>query len=132
MRMRNVVLTMLLAVMVLAAAGCRTAPIYNVQGAPVTPTVADEVTREEIKDAIIRAGSGLGWRMRPQEPGHMLGVLRLRSHVAKVDIRYDTETYSITYRDSTNLDHQNGQIHSNYNGWIQNLDTAIQNEIAAL
>lgn len=132
MRTRNVVLTMLLAVMLLAAAGCRTAPIYNVQGAPVTPTGADEVSREQVKDAIIRAGSGLGWRMQPQEPGHMLGVLTLRSHVAKVDIRYDTETYSITYRDSTNLDHQNGQIHSNYNGWIQNLDTAIQNQIAAL
>lgn len=87
---------------------------------------------DQVRDAIIRAGGGLGWNMKPVEPGHILGALHLRSHVAKVDIHYDTETYSITYRDSTNLEYQDGNIHSNYNGWIQNLDTAIQNHITMI
>jgi hypothetical protein len=49
-----------------------------------------------------------------------------------VDIRYDTSSYDITYRDSHNLDYDGEKIHSNYNGWIQNLDDAIQNELMTL
>lgn len=129
---RNVLLAVMLAAATVAVSGCRTAPVYNINGAPIAPTGSTEVTMEQVKNAIIRAGAGLGWQMKPIEQGHILGVLNLRSHVAKVDIRYDSETYSITYKDSTNLKYQDGKIHSNYNGWIQNLDTAIQNHITMI
>lgn len=129
---RNALIGVIAIAVTFAVGGCRTAPIYNVSSAPVTPTGSSEVTMDQVRDAIIRAGGGLGWNMKPVEPGHILGALHLRSHVAKVDIHYDTESYSITYRDSTNLEYQDGNIHSNYNGWIQNLDTAIQNHITMI
>lgn len=132
MHTRKVFLAVMLAVATVAASGCRTAPVHNVNGAPIVPTGSTDVTMEQVKNAIIRAGAGLGWQMKPIERGHILGVLYLRSHVAKVDIRYDSETYSITYKDSTNLEYQDGKIHSNYNGWIQNLDTAIRNQITMI
>lgn len=131
MRTRRLLAALAMATLLIALAGCRTAPIHNVENAPVTPT-GDQITMEQVKDAIIRAGSGLGWRMRPVEPGHMVGTLHLRTHMAKVDIRYDTDSYDITYKDSSNLEKKGDKIHSNYNGWIQNLDNAIQNNIAML
>ena len=40
--------------------------------------------------------------------------------------------YSITYKESTNLDYMNGQIHRNYNGWIENLDRDIRANLLSL
>jgi hypothetical protein len=131
MRTRRLLTAFAVATLLIALSACRTAPIHNVQNSPVTPT-GDEITMEQVKDAIIRAGSGLGWRMRPVESGHIVGELHLRSHMAKVDITYDTDSYDITYKDSSNLDKKGDKIHSNYNGWVQNLDNAIQNNIAML
>ena len=56
----------------------------------------------------------------------MTGTLALRTHVAVVDIQFDSKTYSIKYKDSTNLDYTGNSIHKNYNGWIENLDNAIR------
>ena len=86
-----------------------------------------------MKKAIIAAGAGLGWAMNSTEPGHIVGTLNVRSHGAVVDIPYTTESYSILYKDSTNLKYSSsGTIHSNYNGWIQNLNRAIKANLAAL
>jgi hypothetical protein len=112
----------------LALAGCRTAPIHDVVAAPVVSTKAQ--TTQSVEAAIIRAGSGLGWRMAPQGPGRMTGTLALRTHVAVVDIQFDSKTYSIKYKDSTNLDYTGNSIHKNYNGWIENLDNAIRVQLA--
>ncbi len=127
---RNFILAMLVAVSAFTIGGCRSAMIYNVENAPIA--VAEEATMEEVKAAIVRAGAQLGWQMQSVEHGHIIGTLHLRSHMAQVDINYDLDSYDITYRDSRNLDHDNGQIHSNYNGWIQNLDNAIQSQLSTL
>lgn len=128
---RRLLAAFAVAALLIALAACRTAPIHNVQNAPVTPT-GDQVTMEQVKDAIIRAGSELGWRMRPVEPGLIVGTLNVRDHMAKIEVSYDTDSYDITYKDSNNLNKKGDQIHSNYNGWIQNLDNSIQNNIAML
>ena len=116
---------------VAALAGCRTSEGYNVQEAALSSPPAAEMM--EVENAIKRAGGGLGWQIKradPDEPGHLIGRLPIRSHVAVVDIKHNTETFSITYKDSTNLDYdpKKGEIHSNYNGWIQNLRKAIVRE----
>ncbi len=70
--------------------------------------------------------------MKSIAPGHILGVLHLRSHVAKVDITFDTKTFNIQYKDSVNLDYKTedgaNTIHSNYNGWIHRLVAAIMSQ----
>ncbi len=115
----------------LALVACaRTAPVNNVSAAPVNA----EVSQQDVRRAIIRAGSRRGWRMREEGSGHLVGRLELRDHVAEVDIFYDADSYDIEYRSSEelNYDPDAGTIHSNYNGWIQNLDRDIQNEILAI
>ena len=127
-----------LRVLVLAAAsvallaGCRSAPVRDVINEPVVVTGQRQATMEDVEKAIVRAGSATGWRMRPVAPGLMEGTLNLRSHTAIVDITYDTRTYSIKYKDSTNLGYDGRNIHSNYNGWIENLDKGIQTQLVNL
>jgi hypothetical protein len=116
---------------VAALAGCRTSEVYNVQQAALSTPPAAEMM--QVENAIKRAGGGLGWEITRAEadaPGHLIGRLPIRSHVAVVDIKHNTKTFSITYKDSTNLDYdpKKGEIHSNYNGWIQNLRNAIVRE----
>ena len=111
-----------------ALAGCRTAPIYDVIGAPVVTT--KPATMETVRSAITQAGIGLGWRMETQGPGTIRGVLDLRTHHAVVEVTYDTKTYNIKYKDSTNLDYNGTSIHKNYNGWVENLDKAIRMQLA--
>ena len=78
---------------------------------------------------------GLKWEMVVAEPGHIVGTLNLRSHQAVVDIPYTTQMYSITYKSIRNLlhvYHGKAGVHSNYNGWIENLDNAIRTQIIGI
>ncbi|MCG5529934.1 hypothetical protein LRD18_03485 [Halorhodospira halochloris] len=118
----------LVALMVLA--GCRSAAIYNVDNSSINGT--EDVAIEDVEQAIMRAGQDLGWQMDKKEEGHIIATLDIRDHQAVVDIRHNTETYSIEYRDSTNLSYRNGNIHSNYNGWVENLEQRINSNISLL
>ena len=121
--------------MLVLVSGCRTSPVYNVETHGYTTSKAD-YTKEDIQKAIQRAGSGLGWVISIEEPGHAVGTLHIRDHMAKVDILFDMEGYSITYKDSSNLNYDasggEATIHSNYNGWVQNLDNAIRTQLGTL
>jgi hypothetical protein len=110
--------------------GCRSSGIYNVSAAPVVANKT--VSMDDVQKAIVRAGKALGWEMSPVEPGVILGTLRLRTHMAMVNIKYDTKTYSITYKDSSNLNYTGDSIHKNYNGWILNLDSGIRTQLTNL
>lgn len=112
---------------------CAPTMVRNVTDAPVVSNKAS-LTLDDVRVAITRAGTGLGWIMIEEQPGLIKGTLKLRSHEAVIDVAYDTSVYSIRYVDSTNLNYNEskGTIHKNYNGWIQNLDNAIQRELSAL
>jgi len=120
-----------LALLFVVLGACRSTPVYNVQDAAIA-TGATNANMRDVEKAIVRAGTSLGWSMKPAGSGSMIGTLNLRKHVAVVDIRYNTKTYSILYKDSQNLDYNGSSIHSNYNGWIQNLNRAIQAQFATL
>lgn len=115
-------------------AGCRTAVLYNVNDASIVTASGKSASMEEVKGAIIAAGSELGWNMTPTSPGHIEGSIAVRGHAAVVDIPYSTQAYSIIYKSSTNLkyDPESGIIHSNYNGWIQKLDNSIRAKLGVL
>jgi uncharacterized lipoprotein YajG len=122
-----------LAVAALVFAGCSTTqPIHNVQSSPIILPPGKTVTQQEVTTAIMRAGTRLGWQMQPEGPGKLSGRIALRTHTAVINVEHDTKSYSIKYRDSTNLDAKDGMIHKNYNGWIQNLDKNIRAELTLL
>ena len=96
---------------------------------PVVVTTGKTATPDNVRDAIMRAGAGLGWTMKPTAPGVVNGTISLRTHTAEVEVQYNTQSYNIVYKNSTGLDAENGQIHKNYNGWIENLNNAIHREL---
>lgn len=129
--MKKLNLILLLAVMssVLMLTACRTAPVLNVHDAGIPQ--AKPMTMDEVTASIILAGSGLGWNMTAVKPGLIQGTLNIRAHQAVVDITYSTTEYNIDYKSSNNLKYDGTKIHSNYNGWVQNLNRAINNQLAS-
>lgn len=103
-------------------AGCRVVPVQNVTDAPFT---REAPSLEVAARAITVAGANLGWQVTEEEPGHLIGRLPLRTHLAIVDIYHDRETYSIQYKDSANLRYDGQNIHANYARWIANLQKGI-------
>jgi len=115
-----------------ALTACNTlAPIQNVSSVPVSNSSNKPMTAAEVRNAIVRAGAGLGWIMKDAGPGTINGTLILRTHTAEVTIPYSPTSYSIVYKSSTNLQESGGMIHRNYNGWIQNLNRGINAQLAA-
>lgn len=130
MKLRSLAVVALVAVMALVT-GCRTAPVYNVDNAPVS-TTSGNASMDQVRDAIVQAGVSLGWQMKPVKPGLIIGTLNLRTHMAQVDINYNTQAYSIHYKASNNLKYDGANIHSNYNGWVERLDQAIRARLSPL
>ncbi len=74
-------------------------------------------------EAVIRAGAmRRAWAIEKEAPGVLVGTLRLREHLAVVEIRHDATHFGIDYRASENLaEHGDGYIHHNYNRWLDDL-----------
>jgi hypothetical protein len=106
-------------------------PILNISNASVTSASGRPLTNDQVRGAIIRAGATLGWLMKESGPGKLTATLLVRKHTAEVEITYSPASYDITYKTSTNLDAGDGQIHKNYNGWIQNLNKGIAVQLSA-
>ena len=122
----------IVSVLVLLAAGCRgNLPVYNVSDAPIVASRANP-SLDDVGKAIQRAGANLGWQMRQTKPGHILGTLIVRTHTAVVDVNYSGKSYSIQYKDSTDLKYDGQNIHPQYNTWIQNLDRGIRPQLSTL
>lgn len=132
MRTRNILLAASLAAAVTLGGCARTQGIVNIDNAPVTPSTAKSLTATQVRQAIITGGTSLGWRMIDAGPGKLEGTLNLRTHTAVVDIPYSATAYSLKYKRSEGLQEADGQIHRNYNSWVQNLDRAIRTEISRL
>lgn len=111
--------------------GC-VAPLKNITESAITTGSEKSATIKVLGEAVVRAGGSLGWRMQRIKPGHIVGTLFLRSHMAAVDITFNEDTYSIMYKNSSNLNYDGEKIHQNYNGWIKRLDDAINREFSML
>jgi hypothetical protein len=102
-------------------------------GSARTPTV------DEVAAAITRAGQTISypWTVTSSEPGHVvLSTLVRNKHTVVVDVQFTASSYSVTYRDSVNmnykLDKDVPKIHPNYNVWVEQLIAAINAELHKL
>lgn len=118
-----IVVCLALVAMVACRAGGQ---VYEVKDAPIES--AKPLTLDQVQKAIIDAGIKQTWIMTPIKPGEMLGEFNIQSHQIHVTIPYTTKTYSILYKDSSNLryDPVKRTIHVNYAKWIERLDNEIK------
>lgn len=123
----RLILLLVTVLAIFGLSGCRTAMVREYQNQPVPPGLKIG----DVGKAIHNAGNSLGWAMEQKHEGLIVGTLYIRTHMAKVEIPYSSTSYSIIYKDSTNLkyDAENKTIHSNYDGWIQNLNNQIRSRL---
>jgi len=122
---KKAVLALLVTAALMSGCAPRTAPIQN-----VSQTVGQNYSDSQMQRAIVEAGAANHWVISPAGPGVMKGQLAERGHTADIRITYTANSYRIDYVSSTNLKAGSGQIHRNYNRWIQNLNQGIQTRLA--
>jgi hypothetical protein len=122
---KKIVLAALLAATAPAFVSCAGAPVMNITDESLMLDEGATPSLSEVTDAIRRAGHELGWAMQLESEGKMIGVLHVRTHMAKVEILFDTRSFSINYVDSQNLRYNGSTIHRNYNSWVANLSRKI-------
>ncbi|MDO6527085.1 hypothetical protein [Motilimonas sp. 1_MG-2023] len=88
------------------------------------------LTLSQVETAIVRAGEYKKWTMKVVEPGLIQGDITVRSHQASIDVRYSATRYSISLRNSVNLQQSGDQIHRNYNKWVTLLDREINKNLS--
>ncbi|OCG02253.1 hypothetical protein [Gilliamella sp. wkB112] len=98
-------------------------------------TPVEGLTKEQVKKAILASAtkgeSTFGtWKMESIDQNTIRGHLFNRKFEAVVNIPYSATSYSINYVSvSDNLKSKNGNVHRNYNRWINNLDVKIKQNI---
>ncbi|MEQ9348704.1 MAG: hypothetical protein RIG26_19900 [Thalassospira sp.] len=116
--------------LVLLVAACRTVPIENVTK-QAFPTDAAKLSLTQVEEAIISAATNREWIVTRRAEGQLFATYSPRNHMAKVEIDFDNTEFSITYADSTNLNHSGDSIHYNYNRWVNNLRVDILRDVSA-
>lgn len=113
----------LIALTLLAVAGCTSKPVLNTQHALAA---SEQVSEEKMKQAILTALDKRNWSVQRADPRLIQAQINVRNrYYAEIDIRYTGTHYAITYRDSQELGYKDGKIHRNYNRWVSMLDRDI-------
>lgn len=130
---KNSIRTFLLAVIAsVLLTACTSHPLMNIQDKSVPNRLDGSAqTTETVKKGIIAGCVDKGWTCREVSPGLIEASINVRKHRAVADITYDSDSYSIAYKDSELLDYdsKHNTIHRNYNRWINNLDSAISRHL---
>lgn len=113
-------------------AEARIKPVYNIIDKPIVSGSGKSLTMEQVADALAGAARYKNWTVAEVEDGYLRAQIQVRQHFAAIDIRYTTETYSITYRDSKVLKYDGTRIHRNYNKWIKLIEQVADQNFAAL
>ena len=115
----------------LIACSNKTVPVINYTGTPIETSSA-KPDLNKIKKAIVLGGIKAGWQMQPVADGHILASLFSAGHIIKVDVKYDTKTYSITYKESSNLEYNGTTISPDYNNWVGKLNSNIRSQLSKI
>jgi hypothetical protein len=141
--MVSVRLKILLSVMLMlmvsnAACAKRSVPVVNYENQAIVGTSDKANSLEDIGKRVAAAAISKGWSLSGVEPGRVTATLVVRGkHTTVVDITYTEKTFSIKYKDSTNMLYDrdkdgNETIHTNYNRWVSSLLIAINKELLEL
>lgn len=96
----------------------------NVLAAPLetyTGVVPANTNLKKVEQAIIDSAKGRKWIPKSIQPGKIELYLHVRSHTVTVDVSYDKNSYTFSYKDSLNMDYNSTKktIHAKYGKWIR-------------
>ena len=119
------------------ACSVTTVPLHDIHNAIISGYGSKPPTLHDVHAALLRAAAIKGWSIEDIAPGHAIGriVVRGKHHVA-IDISYTSETISMTYIDSSNMDYERRDdgkyIHLHYNSWVSELLRTLRKELSQL
>ncbi|MHB9138281.1 MAG: hypothetical protein ACYC4Q_02640, partial [Victivallaceae bacterium] len=89
-------------VILFAVAGCSAVPVAQVTDEPFF-AASKNADLNKVTQKILEVGKRRGFSMKVIAPGHIEAFYAKREVRAVMDVKYTTEHFSITYKDSTNL-----------------------------
>lgn len=129
-------------------------PIVAHDNIAIIPGSGKALSLEDVRGAMARGAAIHDWTISAVQPGELVASINVRNkHYASVLIKYTETSYSVTYRDSTNLEYQlsgtnaaparrddfnsalapnTPMIHPNYNRWVDTLIRDINQELRRL
>jgi len=133
-------LLLLLSVLLAVSAGCgtrarKTSKVVEPSGGVLALESQKKFTAKDMRDAIITGGADYGWIVADAGTDTLEATNTVRGkHTVVVSIPYTATTYSIHYKDSTNMhykpkDDGTFTINKSYNVWVRNLDKGIKKRI---
>jgi hypothetical protein len=127
-------LPLLLLVLAMPLVSCRQAPLKNLVNHPVAGARNDALAASQVRTVILEACRQRGWVAREISPGLISATIQKRKHRAQVEIPYTGTSFSIIYKDSTNLNYHAGKhsIHNQYNNWVDYLRQDIESGLARI
>jgi hypothetical protein len=89
-----------------------------------------EFSQVQLQQAIITALERRRWQVERVEPTQILASIDVRQrHHAQIAIDYNPADFTIRYRDSQGLEYEDGEIHRNYNRWVNSLRAEILHQL---
>lgn len=140
----------LLFIVIISAAHARSAvPIVNHNNVAIPVSADRQIPVDQIKQAFIAGGARLGWVFSDSGERQLTGNLNVRNkHSVTIEVNIEPASYSIKYKDSTNMKYgvekkyvmEKGNasiqdvavIHPFYNNWIDNLIYEVNLELARM
>lgn len=113
-------------VIIIFLMGCKsTVPIKNFDNQAIAQYGDTTNTKSSVEKSIVRAAITLGWKADVKSHNEIIATLDIRKHQLVVVITHDDKSFSIKYKDSTNLKYNGKKIHRQYINWVTNLIRAI-------
>lgn len=133
---RGLLASALVVACVWPAATFAAADLIEWQNMPAVTGTGKPATAEEIKRAFIVGGARRGWACVDEGPDKMVCTVIVRTHTLVMNLAYETGKYSLTYKDSVNLDYKDDggkkTIHRAYLSWNINLMNDARVELVRL
>lgn len=103
----------------IALSACTSAPIENLHDQPVPGKPnGTALNLKQVRASVMAGCVDKGWTPRLVKPDEVDARIQVRDHSAEVLIPFSAGSYSIVYKNSSNLDYDGKRIHHNYNRWV--------------
>lgn len=122
------VLSLMLMSLGIQAAPLPTEVMYTVDSIQLPPGLTLDVVKRGVRKVLFLKE----WQIREVSPGLIHAQYKKgEKYMLAVEIKFDTKSVAIVYKDSVGLNYSNGEIHKTYNERIRDLEKMIRAELDA-
>lgn len=128
MSYRSIAIAVLASIISLISGCSEVNPVLNYPNSPISTSVGNDQMKH-VTRTIMLAGTRIGWQMKHVGEGHIVATIFRTGAMAKVDIHFTTQQFSIKYNDSSNMGYDGTQISNTYNSLVSRLHRSITSSL---